>query len=107
LYRRRVFVSLTYTSTDDAPGEEGRIVGEEMDRWLREIEGFEGFLLLTRGNDAVGLAFWSDEETAERYSALRAEFRERMLTIAGARIERVEGYDVVYQRLGPGFEPAG
>lgn len=99
-----MFVSITYTDTTGAAPEEGPIVGEEMDSWLRDMEGFEGLLLLTRENEAIGLAFWASEEIAERHSALRAEFRERMLAIAGARIERVVGYDVAYARLGPGFE---
>jgi hypothetical protein len=99
-----VFVSITYTDTTGSPAEEGPIVGEEMDRWLRDMEGFEGLLLLTRPNEAIGLAFWASEEIAERHSALRAEFRERMLTIAGARIERVEGYDIAYVRLAPDLQ---
>ena len=99
-----MFVSITYTDTTGAPPEEGPIVGEEMDRWLRDMEGFEGLVLLTRENEAIGLAFWASEEIAERHSAIRAQFRERMLAIAGARIERVEGFDVAYVRLGPGFE---
>jgi hypothetical protein len=94
-----MFVSITTTDTSGSPPEEGPIVGEEMDSWLREIEGFRGLMLLARDGVTLGLAFWETEEAARRHEELRAEFRERMLTIAGARIERVDGYDVAYSRV--------
>ena len=29
-----------------------------MVRWLREIEGFDGFVMLTGEGSAIGLSFW-------------------------------------------------
>lgn len=41
-------------------------VGEEMERWLRGLEGFEGFRLLTRPGETLGVAFWASREVAQR-----------------------------------------
>ena len=90
-------------TTTDITGEtigDATIVGEEMDRWLREAEGFEGFLLLASETKAVGLAFWASREVAERNNHARTQFRERILSIAGAQIEDVVDYEVAFARLG-------
>lgn len=94
-----MYVSITTTDTTGTPESEGPIVGEEMDGWLRELDGYRGLVLLAREGVTLGLAFWESEEAAKRHENVRAEFRERMLTIAGARIERVDGYDVAFSRV--------
>ena len=99
--------TITTTTTAGEPIEAARIVGDEMTGWLRDLEGFEGFLLLVQEEKALGLAFWASREIAERYAATRAEFRERMLSIAGAEIRSVEEYEVAFARLGPGLIAAG
>ena len=91
-------------TTTDITGEttgDATVVGEEMERWLRDAEGFEGFLLLASETKAVGLAFWASREVAERHNHARSQFRERMLSIASARIEEVVDYDVAFARFGP------
>lgn len=102
-----MFVSLTSADIGDEPLENAAIVAEEMERWLGELEGYQGFLMLSRPGTALGLVFWESKEVAERYAVSRSQFRERMLSIAGVTIENVEGYEVVYSRLGPSFEDAG
>jgi hypothetical protein len=99
-----VFVSITRTKTDDDAVELATIVGEEMERWLRDMEGFRGFMLVSRPGESLGLAFWESREIAERLEPVRAQFRERMLSIAGVEIEAVDGYEVAYTRLGAGFD---
>jgi hypothetical protein len=94
-----VYVSITTTDTSNTPASEGPIVGEEMDSWLSDLDGYRGLVLIARENVTLGLAFWDSEEAAQRHAAVRAEFRERMLSLAGARIERVEGYDVAFARV--------
>lgn len=97
-------------TTTDITGEttgDATVVGEEMERWLRDAEGFEGFLLLASETKAVGLAFWASREVAERNSHARTQFRERILSIAGAQIEDVVDYQVAFARLGPGLVAAG
>ena len=60
-----MYVSLTRAKTTGQPMENATIVAEEMVRWLRDIEGFEGFLMLTSDGTAVGLSFW--ESRTSRY----------------------------------------
>ena len=94
-------MTLTTADTTGEPIENAPVVAEEMERWLRETEGFEGFLLLAGENRAVGLSFWTDRAIAERHGQARAQFRERMLSIAGVSIEEIADYEVVFARLGP------
>jgi hypothetical protein len=101
-----VFVTVTTADTAGEPIENAPIVAEEMERWLRETDGFEGFLMLAGEGKALGLAFWDSRETAERHRVARTQFRERMLSIAGVRIEEVVDYDVVFARLGSGWAAA-
>ena len=71
-------VSLTRVSTSDQPIENATIVAEEMVRWLRDIEGFEGFVMLSRPGTSVGLSFWESADVAEEHRAARMRFVERM-----------------------------
>jgi heme-degrading monooxygenase HmoA len=96
-----VFVSLTTADTSGQPSENAKAVAQEMERWLRETEGYEGFMLLAGDERALGLVFWESREVAERHAEARKQFRERMLGIAGVTIEDVVGYEVVYASLGP------
>lgn len=92
-------VTVTTTDNTDDSVENAVAVAEEMDRWLRGLEGFEGLLLLVREERALGLAFWRSRELAERQSVIRSQFRERMLTIAGVEIEDVSDYELVFSSL--------
>jgi hypothetical protein len=101
-----VFVTVTTADTAGEPIEDAAVVAEEMERWLRETEGFEGFLMLTGEQKAIGLAFWASREEAERHNLARTQFRERILSVAGARIEEVVDYEVAFARFGPGLVAA-
>jgi heme-degrading monooxygenase HmoA len=101
-----VFVTVTTTDTGGQPLELAPIVAEEMERWLRETEGFQGFVLLAGEEKVLGLSFWESRETAEHHSHSRSQFRERILSIAGVQIEGVDDYDVVFARLGAGWRSA-
>jgi hypothetical protein len=105
-------VTVTRVRTGDVPIETATIVGQEMHRWLRDLDGFEGFLVVSREGTSLGLTFWESAEVAERYRQPRDEFRERMLSIAGAEIEEVIEYEVTFAHLpalllgGDDVEPA-
>ena len=92
-------VTLTRVSTGDQPISTATIVGEEMHRWLRDLEGFEGFLMLSREGTTLGLTFWASAEVAERYRAARDEFRSRMTSVVGVQIEEVVDYEVTFAQL--------
>jgi hypothetical protein len=96
-----VYVSLTRVKTSDQPIENASIVANEMLRWLRDIEGFEGILMLSREGTTVGLTFWQSREVAERHRAARMQFLERMTSVADVQIEEIVDYDVTFAELGP------
>jgi hypothetical protein len=98
-----VYVSLTTTrSAPDEPIEIATIAGEEMLPWFREIEGFEGLLMLS--NEANGttlaLVFWESEEIAERHRASRMAFRDRVTAAANVEVQDTVGYEVTFAHLG-------
>ena len=94
-----MYVSLTRVSTSDQPVGNATIVGEEMVSWLRGIEGFEGFLMLSREGTSVGLTFWESREVAERHRVVRMQFLERMLAIANVQVEEILDFDVTLAQL--------
>ena len=96
-----MYVALTSANTGDQPSENATIVAEEMYRWLRETEGFEGLLFLSREGTTLGLTFWESREIAERHQASRMQFRDRMLSTAGVEIGETVDYEVTFARLGP------
>ena len=96
-----MFVSCTRVRTSDQPIENATIVGEEMERWLREIDGFEGFVMLSREGTSVGLAFWESREVAERHRAARMQFIELMTSIAGVELEEIVEYELTFAQLSP------
>jgi hypothetical protein len=93
-------VTLTRVSTRDQPIENATIVAEEMHRWLRDLEGFEGFLMLSREGTTLALTFWESGEVAERYRTTRDEFRQRMTGVAGVEIKEIVDYQVTFAHLG-------
>jgi hypothetical protein len=96
-----VYVALTTASTGDQPTENATVVAEEMYRWLRETEGFEGLLFLSREGTTLGLTFWESREVAERHQASRMQFRDRMLSAAGVGLGETVDYEVTFAHFGP------
>jgi heme-degrading monooxygenase HmoA len=96
-----VYVSLTRVSTVGVAPEVPTIVAEELQRWLADLEGFQGFVMLSREESSVALSFWESREAAERHRVARGQVRERVTELAGGQIEGVEEYDVTYAQLGP------
>jgi heme-degrading monooxygenase HmoA len=99
-----MYVSLTTTKgSPDQPIEVATIAGEEMLPWLRQIEGFEGLLMLS--NEAQGttlvFTFWESREVAERHRVARMEFRDRITSTVNVRVEETAHYDVTFAHLGP------
>ena len=92
-------VTVTRVKTGDQPLSNATIVGEEMHRWLRDMEGFEGMLVVSRDGTTLGLTFWESSEIAERYRTTRDEFRDRMIGVAGVDIEDVSDYQLMFADL--------
>ena len=96
-----MYCTVTTTDTGGESVAAARIVGEEMESWLRQMDGFQGFVLLAGEEKAIGMAFWESREVAERYASVRTEFRERILTIARVEIQEVVDYELAFARFGP------
>jgi hypothetical protein len=96
-----MFVSCTRVRTSDQPIENATIVAQEMTRWLRDIDGFEGFLMLSREGTTLGIAFWESREVAERHRVARVQFIERISSVVGVEIEEMVEYQVTFAELGP------
>jgi hypothetical protein len=94
-----VHVHLTRVKNADQPIENASIVAEEMVRWLRDIEGFEGFLMLAREGTTIGLSFWESRDVAARHRVARMQFIERMTSIAGVEIEEMVDFEVAFAEL--------
>ena len=58
-------------------------------------------LILSHGGTTVGLAFWESREVAEHHSHVRAQFLERVSTIADLEVEEVLGLELAYTQLPP------
>jgi hypothetical protein len=99
-----MFVTLTRAKVSaDEPLESAGIVAEELERWLTEIEGFEGFVMLSQPGTSIGLSFWKSREVAEHHRMARMQFIERMLSVAGVEVEEILDFDVTYARFSPGL----
>jgi hypothetical protein len=94
-----MFVTMTRVATSDEPIENAAIVAEEMTRWLREIDGFEGMLVLSREVTSVGLTFWVDRDVAERHRTVRMEFLDKVTAVAGVEVEESVDYEVMFASL--------
>lgn len=94
-----MFVSLTRASTGAEPIENAKLVAEEMHRWLADIEGYHGFVMLTEEGTAIGVTFWESRQIAEQHRSVRLQFIERMAGVAGVQIEDISEYDVAFADL--------
>jgi hypothetical protein len=96
-----VYVSFTRVKTTGLPMQTAAIVGDELEPWLADLEGFKGFLMLSREGSSIALSFWESREVAERHRVVRQQVREKVTELAGGEIEDVLDYDVTFARLGP------
>ena len=92
-------VTLTRVSSGDQPISLATMVGEEMHRWLRDFDGYEGFLMLSREGTTLSMTFWQNSEVAEKSRMTRESFRDRITAVAGVEVEDVEDYRLMFGRL--------
>jgi hypothetical protein len=95
-----VHVTIVRVSTGEQDISTATIVGEEMLRWLQDLEGFLGSMMLSRPGTTLSLSFWESAEVAERHRTVRGEFRERITVVAGVQIEDVEEFEVTFAHVG-------
>ncbi|TML26491.1 MAG: hypothetical protein E6G26_11650 [Actinobacteria bacterium] len=91
--------TIVRVSTGDQDISTATIVGEEMLRWLRDLEGFVGLMMLSRTGTTLTVSLWESAEVAERHRAVRMNFRERISAVASVEIEEVEEFEVTFAHL--------
>ena len=77
------------------------MAGETMVEWLRDLDGFEGLLMLS--NDETGIthviSFWESAEVAERSRVARLKLRDRITTTVSVEVQETEPYEVAFAEL--------
>jgi heme-degrading monooxygenase HmoA len=83
------------------PLEFATMAGEEMHRWLEQIDGFEGLLMLSNEEDGTTLvlSFWQSAEVAEEHQAARTRLRERITGTVNVEVEATNDYEVTFAHL--------
>lgn len=94
-----VHVTIVRVATGDQDISTATVVGEEMLRWLRDLDGFVGSMMLSREGATLSLTFWESAEVAERQRAVREEFRDRITAVAGVVIQEVEELELTFAHL--------
>jgi hypothetical protein len=94
-----VHVTIVRVGTGEQDLSTATVVGEEMLRWLRDLDGFVGSMMLSRTGTTLALSFWESVEAAERHSSVRTEFRERISAVAGVEIQEVEEFEVTFAHV--------
>ncbi len=93
-------MTIVRVATGDQDIANATIVGEEMLRWLRDLEGFVGLTMLSRPGTTLAVSFWESAEVAARHSVVRGEFRQRITDVAGVQLEDVEEFEVTFAHVG-------
>lgn len=91
--------TIVRVGTGDQDISTATIVGEEMLRWLRDLDGFVGSMMLSRTGTTLSVTFWDNAEVAERHRVARTEFRDRIIAVAGVEIEEVEEFEVTFANV--------
>jgi hypothetical protein len=91
-----VYVSLTQVKTGDLPNDTATVVAQEMMRWFRESEGFEGLMFLSRPGTTLAISFWETREIAERNIRSRMQFRDIISAAAGVEVESTTDYELMF-----------
>ena len=92
-------VTIVRVGTGEQDISTATIVGEEMLRWLRDLDGFVGLMMLSRTGTTLTLTFWESADVAERHRTVRKEFRERITAVAGVEIQEVEEFEVTFAHV--------
>jgi len=97
-------VHVSVTRTKDflgQPIEIATIAGEEMLRWLRPIEGFEGLLVLSNAEEGTTLviSFWESREVAEEHLEARMRLRDRITATVNVEVQETTDYEVTFAEL--------
>ena len=78
--------------------ETARMAGESMLTWLREFDGYQGLVILADPETGTArfMTKWDSMEAVQRSEQGRRQVRESMIAAAGAQLEQVELFEVVF-----------
>ena len=78
--------------------ETARMAGESMLTWLREFDGYQGLVILADPETGTArfMTKWDSKEAVQRSEHGRQQVRETMIAAAGAELEQVELFEVVF-----------
>ena len=99
-----MYVSVTRTRGPvGQPLDVATITGEEMLPWLRQIDGFEGLLMLSNEEESTTLvlSFWEGRDAADRHRQARMEFRDRITATVDVEVQETLGYELAFAHVGP------
>src|SRR5580765_1696699 len=89
------------TTTQGTSEDLAAMAGETMVEWLRDLEGFEGLVMLS--NDQTGtthvISFWESKQVAERSRVARLKLRDRITSTVGVEVRETEAYEVAFAHL--------
>ena len=94
-----MYVTMNRVKTSNEPIENAAIVGEGLQDWLSDVDGFEGMIMLSREGTSIGLTFWESREVAEKYRPLRMQFLDKVLSAVGVELEESLDFEVTFARL--------
>jgi hypothetical protein len=97
-----VHASMTTThGTNEDMVELARMAGESMVGWLRELEGYQGLLMLTNGETGTTqvITLWESEEVADRHRVARLRLRDLVTTTVGVDVKETVSYAVGFAEL--------
>jgi hypothetical protein len=74
-----------------------RMAAESLLPWIRQYEGYQGFLVLgdAESGTAHFVTLWENKEALDQSAHGRAQVRERLAKTAGAEIESAGAYGVL------------
>ena len=77
------------------------MAGETMVEWLRDVEGFEGLLMLSNAETGTThvISFWTDAEIAERSRTAREQLRDRITATVSVEVQETQPYEVAFAAL--------
>lgn len=97
-----MYASLTTTKGSvDNLADVAVMAGETMVMWLREIDGFEGLLMLS--DEASGtthvISLWRDRAVADRHLEARLRLRDRITATVDVEVAETAHYDVPFAQV--------
>ena len=94
-----MFASMTTThgSAEDIL-EVGRMTGETMVEWFRELEGFAGLVMLSSEETGTThvISLWHDQAAAERHRPSRLRLRDLITSAVSVEVQETEPYAVSF-----------